>query len=230
MALRDSWRRALVVSGLVDDRPSTNPDFLALERPPTPGETAPAEVAAHWQPPEPEMEPEPTADPTGRYRDHDAAQIVVRRMAAADPRAYRQEPEARPELANSAPLAAAPPPTPAAGTPPPPPRPAAALPPAPPPPVPPREVSVHRVRPQSFNDAQQLADRFKAATPVILDLQGVETDLAKRLMGFASGLTYGLDGGMERLDDRVFLLVPAGVEISAGQRARLAAQGSLNRV
>jgi cell division inhibitor SepF len=64
---------------------------------------------------------------------------------------------------------------------------------------------------------------------VVLDLQGVETDLAKRLIGFASGLTYGRDGSMERLGDRVFLLVPRDVEMPAGQRARLAAQGSLNR-
>jgi cell division inhibitor SepF len=97
------------------------------------------------------------------------------------------------------------------------------------PPQPPRDVSVLRVAPRSFDDAQQVADRFKAATPVVLDLQDIENDLAKRLIGFASGLTYGLDGGMERLDQRVFLLTPRGVEIPPAQRARLAAQGSLGR-
>src|SRR3954454_15726395 len=59
-------------------------------------------------------------------------------------------------------------------------------------------VQVHLVVPKSFNDAQQVADQFKDAVPVILNLQGTDTDLSKRLIDFASGLTYALDGGMQR--------------------------------
>jgi cell division inhibitor SepF len=90
-------------------------------------------------------------------------------------------------------------------------------------------VRVHLVIPKSFNDAQQVADRFKDDVPVILNLQGVETDLSKRLIDFASGLTYALDGGMQRIADKVFMLTPRNVEISAEERARLIEKGFFNQ-
>ena len=82
------------------------------------------------------------------------------------------------------------------------------------------QVRVHLVLPRSFNDAQQIADRFKDSVPVILNLQSADTDLSKRLIDFASGLTYALDGGMQRVADKVFLLTPRNVEVSAEERAR----------
>src|ERR671936_1440473 len=72
-------------------------------------------------------------------------------------------------------------------------------------------VRVHLVIPKSFNDAQQVADRFKDSIPVVLNLQSTENDLNKRLIDFASGLTYALDGGMQRIADKVFLLTPRNV-------------------
>jgi cell division inhibitor SepF len=80
---------------------------------------------------------------------------------------------------------------------------------------------VHLVVPRSFNDAQQIADKFKEGTPVILNLQGSEADLSKRLIDFASGLTYAMDGNMQRVADKVFLLTPRNVEVSAEERARM---------
>ncbi len=91
------------------------------------------------------------------------------------------------------------------------------------------DVRVHLVVPKSFNDAQQVADKFKDTIPVILNLQGTETDLAKRLIDFASGLTYALDGGMQRIADKVFMLTPRNVEISAEERARLIEKGFFNQ-
>jgi cell division inhibitor SepF len=91
------------------------------------------------------------------------------------------------------------------------------------------DVRVHLVIPKSFNDAQQIADKFKDSIPVILNLQGAETDLAKRLIDFASGLTYALDGGMQRIADKVFMLTPRNVEISAEERARLIEKGFFNQ-
>ncbi|MEA2412253.1 MAG: cell division inhibitor SepF [Thermoleophilaceae bacterium] len=90
-------------------------------------------------------------------------------------------------------------------------------------------VQVHLVVPKSFNDAQQIADQFKDAVPVILNLQGTDTDLSKRLIDFASGLTYALDGGMQRIADKVFLLTPRNVEVSAEERARLIEKGFFNQ-
>jgi cell division inhibitor SepF len=91
------------------------------------------------------------------------------------------------------------------------------------------DVQVHLVVPKNFNDAQQVADRFKHAVPVILNLQTTDTDLSKRLIDFASGLTYALDGGMQRIADKVFLLTPRNVEVSAEERARLIEKGFFNQ-
>jgi cell division inhibitor SepF len=91
------------------------------------------------------------------------------------------------------------------------------------------DVRVHLVVPKSFNDAQQVADKFKDMVPVILNLQGTDTDLSKRLIDFASGLTYALDGGMQRIADKVFMLTPRNVEISAEERARLIEKGFFNQ-
>ena len=86
-------------------------------------------------------------------------------------------------------------------------------------------VSVHLVLPRSFNDAQQIADKFKDSVPVILNLQSADNELSKRLIDFASGLTYALDGSMQRVADKVFLLTPRNVEVSAEERARMIDKG-----
>ena len=88
-----------------------------------------------------------------------------------------------------------------------------------------RDVTVHLVIPKSFNDAQQIADQFKDSVPVIINLQGTDTELSKRLIDFASGLTYALEGGMQRIADKVFLLTPRNVEVSAEERARMLDKG-----
>lgn len=79
----------------------------------------------------------------------------------------------------------------------------------------------HAVTPTSFNEAQSIGDRFKAGQPVIVNLQGVERDLRRRLVDFASGLCYALGGKMDRVADQVYLLTPADVEVSSDD-ARLA--------
>ena len=86
-------------------------------------------------------------------------------------------------------------------------------------------VRVHLVIPRSFNDAQQVADKFKEGIPVILNLQSSDAELSKRLIDFSSGLTYALNGGMQRVADKVFLLTPRNVEVSAEERARMLERG-----
>jgi cell division inhibitor SepF len=81
------------------------------------------------------------------------------------------------------------------------------------------------VSPASFNDAQEVADKFKINVPVILNLQGVERDLARRIIDFASGLCYGLGGQMERVANQVYLLTPSDVEVSPEERRRLRERG-----
>jgi cell division inhibitor SepF len=91
------------------------------------------------------------------------------------------------------------------------------------------DVRVHFVEPKNFNDVQDVADKFKDTIPVILNLQRTDTDLSKRLIDFSSGLTYALDGGMQRIADKVFLLTPQNVEVSAEERARLIEKGFFNQ-
>jgi cell division inhibitor SepF len=90
---------------------------------------------------------------------------------------------------------------------------------------PPAGSQVHLVLPRSFNDAQQIADRFKQGVPVIVNLQNADQELSKRLVDFASGLTYALNGSMQRVADRVFLLTPHNVTVSAEERARVLESG-----
>lgn len=83
----------------------------------------------------------------------------------------------------------------------------------------------HVVAPSSFNQAQEVADKLKAAQPVIMNLQNVDRDLSRRLIDFASGLCYGVGGQMERVANQVFLLTPSNVEVSAEERRRLHEHG-----
>jgi cell division inhibitor SepF len=77
------------------------------------------------------------------------------------------------------------------------------------------------ISPTSFNEAQSLADKYMAGIPVIMNLQGLERDLSRRLVDFASGLCYGMRGSMERVTNQVYLLTPSNVEVSAEEKRRL---------
>jgi len=76
------------------------------------------------------------------------------------------------------------------------------------------------VMPGSFNDVQEMADRFKAGQPVIVNLQGVDAELSRRIIDFASGVCYGAEGQMERVTNQVYLLTPSDVEVSDEDRRR----------
>ncbi len=81
-------------------------------------------------------------------------------------------------------------------------------------------TTLHLVHPNSFNDAQEIGDKYRAGTSVIMNLQETEAKLARRLVDFASGLAYGLRGSMQPVAENVFLLTPAGVQVSAEERRR----------
>lgn len=81
------------------------------------------------------------------------------------------------------------------------------------------------IAPTSFNHAQEVADKFKANQPVIVNLQGLDKDLSRRLIDFASGVCYGLGGHMERVASQVYLLTPTNVEVSPEERRRLQERG-----
>lgn len=68
----------------------------------------------------------------------------------------------------------------------------------------------HTVRPRRFDAAQEVADSFKEGLPVIMNLEGTDREVSRRLIDFASGLCYGLNGSMERVATGVYLLKPFG--------------------
>jgi cell division inhibitor SepF len=92
-------------------------------------------------------------------------------------------------------------------------------------PIPMPATRVHVMEPRGFNDAQEVGDRLKSGQPVILNLQGVERDLQRRLIDFSSGLAYALNGTMSKAADQVFLLTPSNVEVSDEEKERLQARG-----
>lgn len=84
---------------------------------------------------------------------------------------------------------------------------------------------VHVVEPRIYDDAQEFADRLKAGVPVIINLRNAEPKHAPKILHFASGLVYGLNGRMQRIAEAVFLITPYNVEVSADEKRRLAEHG-----
>jgi cell division inhibitor SepF len=89
----------------------------------------------------------------------------------------------------------------------------------------PASTNVHVVAPTSFSEAQEIGERFRSAQPVIINLTGVDRDLKRRLVDFASGLTFGLNGDMKKVAESVFMLTPSNVEVSADEKRRLQESG-----
>ena len=86
---------------------------------------------------------------------------------------------------------------------------------------------VHVVAPMQFGDARQIADRLMSNQPVIVNLQVADRELMRRMIDFCSGVAYALSGKMERVADRVFLVTPSNVQVSAEERPRLQENGLL---
>ena len=88
---------------------------------------------------------------------------------------------------------------------------------------------VHVTNPTTFNDVEEVGVNFRNGVPTIMNLAGASEGVAKRLLDFASGLIFGLDGRIERVGDRVFLLTPVGVDVSTEERRRLSERGFFNQ-
>jgi cell division inhibitor SepF len=93
--------------------------------------------------------------------------------------------------------------------------------------IPAPELRVAIVEPESFDDAEYVGSALRNRQPVVMDLRGLPRDLMRRLIDFASGSTFVLDGSMERTADQVFLLTPDGVNIPNSELDRLREEGLL---
>jgi cell division inhibitor SepF len=85
------------------------------------------------------------------------------------------------------------------------------------------------IHPRAYNDAKAIGETFREGTPVIMNLTDMDDADAKRLVDFAAGLIFGLHGGIERVTNKVFLLSPANVSVTAEDKARMAESGFFNQ-
>lgn len=85
------------------------------------------------------------------------------------------------------------------------------------------------IHPRTYNEAKQIGESFRECTPVIMNLSDMEDADAKRLVDFAAGLVFGLRGTIERVTNKVFLLSPANVTVTAEDKARMAESGFFNQ-
>ncbi len=88
-----------------------------------------------------------------------------------------------------------------------------------------RRYQITTLHPLTFNDARTIGENFRDGVPVILNLTEMGEADAKRLVDFAAGLAFGLRGTMERVTNRVFLLSPANIQVTAEDKAKIAEGG-----
>jgi cell division inhibitor SepF len=99
-------------------------------------------------------------------------------------------------------------------------------------PVPPRQVELARIttlHPRTYNEARTIGEHFREGTPVIMNLTEMIDSDARRLVDFAAGLIFGLRGSIDKVTNKVFLLSPANVEVTAEDKARIAERGFFNQ-
>jgi cell division inhibitor SepF len=77
------------------------------------------------------------------------------------------------------------------------------------------------LQPTSYNEARTIGERYRDGIPVIMNLTELDDASAKRLVDFAAGLVFALRGGFDKVTNRVFLLTPADVEVSADDARKL---------
>jgi cell division inhibitor SepF len=85
------------------------------------------------------------------------------------------------------------------------------------------------LQPRSYNEARQIGEAFRQHIPVIMNLTDMADEDAKRLVDFAAGLIFGLHGSIEKVTNKVFLLSPSSVAVSAEDKRRIVAGGFYNQ-
>jgi FtsZ-interacting cell division protein YlmF len=88
-----------------------------------------------------------------------------------------------------------------------------------------KKTKVFVIEPNMFEDSQIIGDKFKDDRPVIVNLQNESSEVAKRIIDFCSGLTYALNGSIEKVADKVFLITPSNVEVASEEKELLKDRG-----
>jgi cell division inhibitor SepF len=99
-------------------------------------------------------------------------------------------------------------------------------------PAPAQQVELARIttlHPRTYNEARTIGEHFREGTPVIMNLTEMVDSDARRLVDFAAGLIFGLRGSIDKVTNKVFLLSPANIEVTAEDKARIAERGFFNQ-
>jgi cell division inhibitor SepF len=95
-----------------------------------------------------------------------------------------------------------------------------------------QQVELARIttlHPRTYNEARTIGEHFREGTPVIMNLTEMVDSDARRLVDFAAGLIFGLRGSIDKVTNKVFLLSPANIEVTAEDKARIAERGFFNQ-
>jgi len=92
-----------------------------------------------------------------------------------------------------------------------------------------QDYRITTLHPRTYNDARAIGEAFRENTPVIMNLTEMDDTDAKRIVDFSAGLVFGRRGTIERVTQKVFLLSPANVVVTAEQKQRLAEGGFFNQ-
>jgi cell division inhibitor SepF len=95
--------------------------------------------------------------------------------------------------------------------------------------VPEDAYRITTLTPRTYNEARTIGENFREGTPVIMNLTEMDDVDAKRLVDFAAGLIFGLRGSIERVTNKVFLLSPEHVEVTAEDKALIVEGGFFNQ-
>jgi cell division inhibitor SepF len=96
-------------------------------------------------------------------------------------------------------------------------------------PEPATTYKITTLQPSSYNEARQIGEAFRDGIPVIMNLTEMTDGDAKRLVDFAAGLIFGLRGSIEKVTNKVFLLSPSNVRVSAEDKRLIAEGGFYNQ-
>lgn len=85
------------------------------------------------------------------------------------------------------------------------------------------------LKPASYDDVQMVVRRVRTGQPVVLAFRNTNIDTAKRILDFCFGLSCGISGSVEELGDRVFAVIPQGIELSQTDIDKLVQDGTIER-
>lgn len=89
----------------------------------------------------------------------------------------------------------------------------------------PAQYKVVVLQPETFEDAQEICDNLKAKKPVIINLEEMDLETAKKVIDFLSGCVYALDGNIQKVSNGIFLVAPYNVDIMGNFKDELRSTG-----